>query len=151
MSGLMCEILVWNVWSILNEEKLRNVLQIFEDNNIQIGCITETWFDSEKGKFTGIIKEAGYGIKHSYREDKRGGGTAIIYKENLKVKPGQASSSKYQSFEYTYVFLKKQKLKILLLCIYRKQEIPFATFCGEFEAFFDELSHHFNRIYLKSN
>ena len=136
----MCRIWVWNVWSIMNDEKLRNVLQTMEDNKVDIGCITETWFDTNKGKFTGIIKEAGYDISHSHRENKRGGGTAIIYKEKLNVKLGQASSSKYSSFEYTYVFLKDIKLKILLLCVYRKQEIPCSTFCSEFETFFDELS-----------
>ena len=56
------------------------------------------------------------------------------------MKPGQASSSKYSSFEYTYVFLKDIKMKMLLLCIYRKQEVPCSTFCSEFESFFDELS-----------
>ena len=70
--------MVWNVWSILNPVKLRNVLQILEDNDIQIACITETWFDADKGTFTSTIKDEGYKILHSPRTDKRGGGIAII-------------------------------------------------------------------------
>ena len=87
--------MTWNVWSILNAEKLRNMLQVLEDNEIHIACITETWFDSIKGTFTTAIKEAGFEIVHDAREDKRGGGTAIIYKEKLKVKPGKASCTRF--------------------------------------------------------
>ena len=124
----------------MNEEKLNNVLQVFEDNNIHIGCVTETWFDSQKGKFTATIKEAGYNIFHSHREDKKGGGTAIIYQNKLNVKQGKASSMKYQSFEFTYVYLRNHSTKILLLCVYRRQEVTCKEFCVEFEKFFDDIS-----------
>ena len=124
----------------MNEEKLNNVLQVFEDNEIHIGCITETWFDAQKGKFTATIKESGYNLFHSNREDKRGGGTAILYKNNLKVKPGKASSKMYQSFEFTYVYLRNHFKKILLLCLYRRQEVSCKEFCSEFEKFFDDIS-----------
>ena len=119
----------WNVWSILNENKLNNVLQVFEDNNIQIACICETWFDSSNGKFTSTIKEAGFDIIHAHREDKRGGGTAVIYKKTLKAKKGEASTSEFLSFEYSYIYLNRSpKSKILLLCLYRKQEVSCNTF-----------------------
>ena len=55
-----CNMMVWNVWSIANEEKLINLLQIIEDRNISIACITETWFDRKNGKFSKTIKDAGY-------------------------------------------------------------------------------------------
>ena len=45
LSKSSCRILCWNVLSILNENKLSNVLQFIEDNNIQVACICETWFD----------------------------------------------------------------------------------------------------------
>ena len=43
-----------------------------------IACVTETWFDSKEGKFTATIKKAGFEITHAYRENKRGGGVAIM-------------------------------------------------------------------------
>ena len=131
--------MTWNVWSILNAEKLRNMLQVLEDNEIHIACITETWFDSIKGTFTTAIKEAGFEIVHDAREDKRGGGTAIIYKEKLKVKPGKASCTRFQSFEFSYVYLTVKTTKILLLNIYRKQEVSCKTFCQEVEQLIDSL------------
>ena len=87
-SKFCCKMLCWNVRSILNDEKRNNVLQVLEDYQIQIACITETWFDSKNGKFTADIKEAGYELAHDFRDGQRGGGTAILYKNNLNVKPG---------------------------------------------------------------
>ena len=136
---LSCNILAWNVWSILNKEKLSNLLQIIEDKDIHIACLTETWFDAINGQFTAVIKEAGFKIVHDVRTDKQGGGTAILDKEKLKVKRGQASSSKYESFEFSYIFLKNDSSNILLLCIYRKQEVLYKTFCEELELFLDGL------------
>ena len=37
-----CKILSWNVRSVLNEERLDNVLQFIEDNDIRIACLCET-------------------------------------------------------------------------------------------------------------
>ena len=85
--------------SILSEERLTSVLQYMEDNDIQISCTTETWFDAQIGRFTGMIKEAGYDIVHANRDDKRGGGVAILFKIALKVKKGESSTSKFTSFE----------------------------------------------------
>jgi len=70
LSQLPCNIMVWNVWSILNELKLNNFLQIIEDRNVHIACITETWLDANNGRFTATEKEAGYGIVHSFCENK---------------------------------------------------------------------------------
>ena len=67
-------------------------------------------------------------LKHinTFRENKRGGGSAIIYKTGLSVKKGEASSSEFLSFEYSYVTLTLSvDRKLLLCCLYRKQEFAF--------------------------
>ena len=131
----------WNVWSIANEEKLCNFLQILEDNQIDIACITETWFDRKTGPFSKTIKEAGYAIHHAYREGKRGGGSAIIYKKTLSVKKGEASASEYTSFEFSYVTITLTSgRKLLLVCLYRKQEIHVNIFLDEMSSFMDIIS-----------
>ena len=104
-SSVMCKLMVWNVWSIANAEKLSSFLQIMDDQKIGIACITETWFDRKNGPFTKTIRDAGFEINHAFREKKRGGGSAIIYKKELSVKKGEASSSDYLSFEYSCVTL----------------------------------------------
>ena len=146
MSDVSCNTVAWNVWSILNEQKLSNFLQVLEDQNFQIACITETWFDSQNGKFTAAIKNAGFKLIHSYREDKRGGGTAIMYRSQLKVKKGEESSSKYESFEFCYIIVSYDSANLILVCIYRKQEVQFKTFCKEFELFMDKLSERVEEL-----
>ena len=134
------------MWSILNEEKLSNFLQVLEDQNFQIACITETWFDSQNGKFTAAIKNAGFKLIHSHREGKRGGGTAIMYKNQLKIKKGEESSSKYASFEFSYIIVIYDSTNLILVCIYRKQEVHFKTFYNELESFMDKLSERVEEL-----
>ena len=93
-------VLCWNVWSILNQTKLSNFLQIVEDLNVGIACICESWFDSKTGVFSKMIRDAGYELHHAHRESKRGGGVAILYKKQLVLKKGEGSCSQYTSFEY---------------------------------------------------
>ena len=68
-----------------------------------IACLTETWFDTMNGAFSKSIKNSGYEIFHSYRDDKRGGGTAILYRRTLKIKQCKASTNAFLSFEYSYI------------------------------------------------
>ena len=87
------------------------------------------------------IKKSGYEIHHAFREKKRGGGAAIIYKMQLAVKEGECSSSEYSSFEYSYVILTlESKRKLVLVCLYRKQEVSFTLYRDEMESFMDKVS-----------
>ena len=133
-------IMCWNVWSILNDNKLENFLQIIQDSNISIACVTETWFDSKNGTFSQSIKRCGYELHHAYRDKKRGGGVAILYRKQLMVKEGGASSSKFTSFEYVCVSVTLQaKKRLMLMCVYRKQEVAFSSFELEFGGLMDKL------------
>ena len=132
--------MLWNVWSIANEEKLTNLIQILEDQDINIACITETWFVRKTGTFSKRLKDAGFDLHHSFREDKRGGGCAIIYKLNLSMKKEDASTSQFSSFEFSYATLKVLSgRKIVIICVYRKQEIAFDTFQVEWTTFIEKL------------
>ena len=75
--------MAWNLRSLNNKsdkDKLENFLHVLTDNDISIACITETWFDAESGTFSKSIKDSGYNLFHSFRDDQRGGGTAIMCK-----------------------------------------------------------------------
>ena len=132
----------WNVWSILNEEKLENFLQILEDNDISIACITESWFDEKSGVFSQKIQSRGYKLHHAYRENQRGGGVAVMFKKQFSVKPGDASSFEYSSFEYAYIVITlNSKRRLILVCVYRKQEINLSLFIEEFTLFMDKTTN----------
>ena len=70
---------------------------------------------------------------HANRDDRRGGGAAIVYKKSLKVKPGEESATRFSSFEFAYCFLQASGSKMIVVCIYRLQEVSCKTFCEELE------------------
>ena len=146
-SSSSTKLLLWNVHSIAKEEKLQNLLQIIDDRNVDIACITETWFSSKKGKFSKTIKDSGFDLNHTFRESKRGGGCAVLFKRNLTVKKGDASSTEFSSFEYSYITLIiRSGNKVIITCVYRKQEISFQTFCSEFTVLMNKLFKNNNAL-----
>ena len=100
-------------------------IELLYDHQVQVPCITETWFSDEGNVITSTIKEAGYEIEHAYRS-KRGGGAAIIWKNNLKVKCNFKRKC-YDTFQYTNVVL-DGNVKIHLICVYRLQETSVTQF-----------------------
>ena len=133
-------LLCWNVWSVLNPTKLQNFLNNIEDAKVDLACVCETWFDSKNGNFSKMIRDAGYKLHHAYREEKRAGGVAIMYKEKLTVKEEDASTSQYTSFEYACVTLTLQlQRRIVLVCLYRNQEVSFTLFHDELSLFLDKM------------
>ena len=133
------KILCWNVCSLVNQHKLLNTLQLFDDLNIDIACLTETWWTSSSGTFSKCIRDAGFKLSHAHRSNTPGGGVAIIYKATLKLKNMEKSTVRFSSFEYCSVLL-HSTLKIIILCIYRKQEIPMNAFISEFTDIMDEMT-----------
>ena len=80
-----------------------------------------------------------YSTTHTEKR-REGGGVAILYKSHLCLKAGSASASQFTSFEYAYVTLTLQsRLKLVLVCVYRKQEVAFSLFCDEFSSFTEKL------------
>ena len=81
--------MAWNLRSLNNKtdkDKLENFLHVLTDNDISIACITETWFDinAESGTFSKSINDSGYDLFHIFRDDQRGGGTAIMCKKRYR-------------------------------------------------------------------
>jgi hypothetical protein len=109
--------------------------------------VTETWFDRKTGTFSKTIKDAGFKLNHDFRTDKRGGGCAILYSKNLSVKNGKASTSEFTSFEYSSIILTiKAGRKLVIVCIYRKQEIQFNLFENELCSLMERLTKEGNML-----
>ena len=117
-------------------------LQVLNDENIDIACIQETWFNSETNTITSTLKEAGYNIAHMFRTEKRGTGVAIIWKEKFQSKKQicKIQTKTYDSLQYQCMSF-NFKPKLLVISIYRLQEIPFKQFLVDLE---DLMSDHFN-------
>ena len=136
--------LLWNARSLNN--KIDEFVQLLHDNNVDVAFVTETWLSSESGTITFVLREAGYGIEHSYRS-KCGGGVAIIYKLNMTNIKADGKIKNYESFMYKNVIL-NGKVNINLACLYRLQEIPEAKFISDLEDFLSIHSYKSDTLVL---
>ena len=50
----------------------------FQDHNIDVALITETWLVEQSNNTTAKIKSYGYEVIHNFRNDSRGGGIYIL-------------------------------------------------------------------------
>ena len=133
--------LLWNAQSINN--KINNFIQILEDNDINICCISETWLQTQNNTITAKLKESGYTIYHFNRISKRGGGVAILLKSNYKTK--FEKSLKYVSFEgiIQTVITSSNSANLTVIVIYRHFSEPFTLFLEEFYQFVEYVKLNF--------
>ena len=107
-------------------------------HQIDLAFIQETWLAKSDGFYINSIKDYGFNVLHSRneRQNNKGGGVAVIYKENLdvtniKLKP-------YNSFDHIYCNLKTSNGILSFINIYRpgySKKLPFNTsyFCDQFK------------------
>ena len=86
---------LWNARSLNN--KLHHLTTILNDGELDIAIITETWFRSQANNCTAILRENDYSIFHFNRDDKAGGGVAVIFRNWFKS--NGAKSYNFKSFE----------------------------------------------------
>ena len=126
--------LLWNVRSINN--KVDFVMQYIINSNVLVACITESWLIDTNDFITFRIKSYGYEISHKHREEGRGGGICFIYNSDNKIVEFK-SKHHYTSFEYHIIEVctTGNENNCLIICIYRRQEVPFSLFQTEFSRF----------------
>ena len=116
-----------------------------QDYDIDIAFLTETWLTDRTNSTTATIKSFGYEIIHEHRHDSRGGGTAIIFKSLLKVRPiNLGVSDIITTFGFISCCAKfTSDMDVLLLCIYRTGPV--------IKKFFDDLNELLSLACLKSD
>ena len=104
----------------LNVRSMRNKTEKIKDfiveNNYDVSALAETWL-SPGDKDLSVIAEVvptGFKILHQPRESGRGGGLAVIYKDNIDIK--LLSSNGYRSFEHMEFFMRTVS-KCIRLCV----------------------------------
>ena len=128
--------------------KADELLQVLADENVDIAPIQESWFSSENNVTTAKIKNAGYDIKHVFRE-KRGAGVAVLYKKGFSSLTARCGipCSNYSSFQHQCLIFNFNP-KIHLISIYRHQEISMDIFLVELEQFLEAHSKYTQSILL---
>ena len=105
-------------------------MSVLIDNEVDVALFQETWFSSQSNSTTSIIKSYGFNIQHAFRE-KVGAGVAIVWRNNVDKQVHCTSNSfNFESLQYqTATF--NGKFKMVIICIYRLQEVPIRTFIKE--------------------
>ena len=126
--------------------KVNAVMGYIEDKSIDIAGICETWLADNSNATTAVIKSHGYSIFHQYRDTRKGGGTAVIFKACLKLSAIKSSHA-YKSFEYTAAVHKTSITKLIFLIIYRTGPLC-SLFNQELDKLLSDLSGMCDNLFL---
>ena len=96
---------------------------------------------------SGLLRESGYNMFHSFRSDKKGGGVAILTKTGFLAK--NSKTFKYHTFEVVVQSVKlfKQVHPITLVIIYRLDESK-PVFIQEFYNFMEILTISYSNLVI---
>ena len=78
---------------------------------------TETWFDPMESASRTLCMPVGYKLLDYPRTSRTGGGTGILFRDNLTVKKG--ATAELRSFEYSEWDIKSETDRIHLIIVYR--------------------------------
>ena len=113
--NILC-FLLYNPRSINN--KVDSLMSFLYDKNVDIAAICETWITDQNNPTTSAIKSYGYSIRHNFRENRRGGGTALIYRNSVKL-TRMSYQRIFESFEVILCTLKTDFGKVVFIVMYR--------------------------------
>ena len=107
--------------SLINAQSARNKINTIVDHeiehNIDICCITESWFTSEDGLKIGDLTPVGYKVELFERLDRPGGGILVLHRKSLNMK--LVDSGKKDSYEFMELFLSAGSRSTNILVLYR--------------------------------
>ena len=120
---------------------------LLEDEDLDLAAITETWFSSHHNSVTADLNERGYTINHFVRDQKKGGGVALVYKKLFNVKSAKTYS--FDTFECILVSISSiLSGPFNLVIIYRYCELNPSLFLTEFQNFMDSIYVDFNKLII---
>ena len=86
------------------------------DNQLDLLALTETWCTDKSLVSLGLIQPPGYSVIHLPRQDHRGGGVGLLYRDSYKAK--RVKVEKFSSFEHQTVSLSCGTEQLLVTCVY---------------------------------
>ncbi len=131
----------------VNARSVRNksleLCEYIKDQNLDILAITETWLFSHDLAIIRKLTPNGYNLKHEPRNDRQGGGVAIIYREGIKCE-GRPSIQPTTFEHMVYKFTSHVK-SMTLAVLYRpthseKNNKPMSLFFDELTDLLENLS-----------
>ena len=109
-----------------------------EDKGIDIAAICETWITGHCTPTTAAIKSYGYSIVHNFRANRKGGGTALIFKSSLKFAVINYQRI-FESFEVIMRTLKTESSRVVFVVVYRTGNVT-SVFNRELDLLLSDVS-----------
>ena len=97
--------------------KAASIIELFISQKMDILVITETWLYSDDSAKLRKITPPGYQIISNPRDSRRGGGVAVICRENYKCK--MKTPTDFESFEFLQLELISGNQKSYIFAVYR--------------------------------
>ena len=109
-----CKIAMINAQSVRNKDTL--LTQEIITNNIDVTLITKTWLNDTPQDIAWLhqsdLLQAGYAIS-THNRPTRGGGLALLYKENMKIKKIEAQHLCMIEYAIWHASIKNKTINIL--------------------------------------
>ena len=123
-----------NTRSACDVSKSDQIKNLRIDSSLDLCAITETWFSTTYHPKT--VSPPGYTVQHIARDNKRGGGVALIYKQSFSSL--KLTEHKFTSLECLECLLKLDSNFLRVVVIYRPPgKIPVAQCIEELTSLFD--------------
>ena len=128
---------------LLNARSARNkttsICEHILDNNSDMVAVTETWFNELDAASINDLTPPNFSFIGADRDGRKGGGVALLHKDNIKM--SRVKSSSFQTFEHMITQNNHSRIVIL----YRPGTPPFTSiplFLNEFEDLLDRLAQN---------
>ena len=133
-----------NVRSIANKSAM--FVDYINECKADLFAITETWLSDNDSAVCYEITPPGYKLFHCPRSDRRGGGTALLFRDNINV--CKLESGSRISFEFSEYLVCTGSLRIRLVIIYRP---PYSiNHPVTVNSFIDEFSEYLESVILSN-
>ena len=130
--------------SHINARSICNKIESFQEHllakRVDVCAVTETWLkqaDINSMAHREVPPEGYNIISHSRPDDRTGGGVAIVYRENVKVKD-HTETNLFSTMEYMNVSIYLNISTINLYIIYRYPASSVIDFCNELTSLLEE-------------
>ncbi len=120
--------------------KTDEIVQYIVEKDIDVCVITESWLKSDDNVRIGDLEPSGYKLKQVFRDDRRGGGIAIIYRTTCKLNV-LAPTCVSEAFECMEAIITSGNGNMRLIVVYRPQHPdPAIGHSLQLYVFFDDFS-----------
>ncbi|CAB3985842.1 Hypothetical predicted protein [Paramuricea clavata] len=132
---------------VLNAQSLNNKAAQFIDYVVDckadIVSLTETWFTNTESATRVLCTPNGYNLLDHPRSNRVGGGTGILFKENITVK--KLAAGELRSFEYSEWSVVNGSRRLHLIIVYRPpysdaHPVTTSVFFSEFTNFLESIT-----------